>query len=216
MAFKQMIKITSLTLALSVASSGFKAHAQDSVNFMSDSVTSHDDDDRGPERRPGWGHGPGRGPGRGPGWGPRPGPRPGPQPGPRPGYDSLIPVYRFFDGRQNHFLTLSYQEGIGAGMRYEGVAFQVYSQPRPGRIALYRCYNVGGSDHMVSSAANCETPTYRNEGLYGYVDSQPNFQSRVAIVRFFNPRSGDHLTQYDADLSAYGYVREGVQGYVYQ
>lgn len=82
-------------------------------------------------------------------------------------------VFRFFMAAYGeHFLTNSVAEGCGANYELEGEAFQTYDASSPNAKPLYRCF-MGpiAQGHSASASADCEGGI--NEGIYGYMLSQP-------------------------------------------
>jgi hypothetical protein len=124
-------------------------------------------------------------------------------------YSNMIPIFRFY-AMQKHFLTVSYDEGAGAGMTFETTGFHIFPNYQPGYHALYRCFNYAGNDHFISTQSNCEG--FTNEGSLGYAaDTQIN--GTVPLYRFYHRKTADHLMTVNPN-EAYTYVNEGVLGYV--
>jgi hypothetical protein len=142
-----------------------------------------------------------------------------------PQFPDETPVYRFYNGR-HHFFTLSYNEGINAGFRFERVGFFVWNrQLDPAMVPLYRCYSPRADDHFISARSDCEG--YVNEGAYGWVfpatwdhrTTAPGDPARVPLFgtgqlfRFFSGKN-DHLVTLDLRENLSGWVNEGFVGYV--
>ncbi len=121
-------------------------------------------------------------------------------------------VYRFYNGATGeHFMTMSYDEGVGAGYGYEGSTFRLFKHAGTwGTYAIYRCY--GSGMHMMSSDPNCEGLT--PEGVMGYAYSRQVSGTRP-LYRFRHPATGDHLSTVDHNEGVgAGYTYEGIIGYV--
>lgn len=113
-----------------------------------------------------------------------------------------------------HFITLSYNEGISAGYSYEGLAFMSYvsSVNLSNPVALYRCFWISARMHFVSIDVNCEGS--QQEGLLGYAQTIPS-PNNLPLYRFLHPTTHDHLTTTNyTEGSANGYQFEGILAYV--
>ncbi len=114
-----------------------------------------------------------------------------------------------------HFITSSYNEGISANYKYEGVAFKSFdvSSVAPNLMIIYRCYQRTSARHFVSSNPSCEG--FTQEGSLGKIYSTQVLGSS-ALHRFYNPSTFDYLitVSYLEGSVAFGYVYEGIIGYV--
>jgi hypothetical protein len=118
-------------------------------------------------------------------------------------------IYRFNNG-PDHFLTTQFEEGLGAGYFYEGIAFRIYSELTPQTQPLYRCNNYSTGDHFASLRLDCEGKVL--EGLYGYVGKYAR-PGLLEIQRFINPTATDHLeTLNGSEGHAAGWTFEGPLG----
>lgn len=124
-------------------------------------------------------------------------------------------VYRFFiKNAKDHFLTLSWSEGMASGGTYEGIAFKIFVNPIDANMhPIYRCYWNSKSNHFVSLQTDCEG--YTNEGLYGYVSTIPR-SGFLAMYRLWIPKSSDHINTTNLAEVVSGIVNEGIKGYVPQ
>jgi hypothetical protein len=132
---------------------------------------------------------------------------------PMPGQtlSSMVPIYRFYKYPQ-HFMTLSYSEGAGAGFTFETTGFHLFPSGGSGYQALYRCYNPWSHDHFVSTQSTCEG--FNQEGTLGYAATQ-SAQNLVPLYRFFRSNTSDHLITVNySEGSSNGYTYEGTLGYV--
>jgi hypothetical protein len=95
-----------------------------------------------------------------------------------------VPLYRFFN-KQNggHFYTISAEEAdyvrghYAATYTYEGVAFNVFSQPIWDLMPVYRFYNKANGAHFYTISENEKalvqlmwSATYKYEGIAFYAD----------------------------------------------
>jgi len=123
----------------------------------------------------------------------------------------MIPVYRFFKSKK-HFMSLSYTEGTSAGSDFETTGFHTFPSGGEGYQALYRCYNLAGRDHFVSTQSSCEG--FSNEGILGYAASN-QVSGTVPLYRFYNPATADNLITVNyTEGSQTGLTYEGTLGYV--
>ena len=121
-------------------------------------------------------------------------------------------IYRFFKAASGeHFLTSSYEEGLGAEFNYEGIAFRSFTPgSRPARAnEIFRCFT--NSRHFVSTSPSCEGT--RNEGSLGFLSADPSNQS-FPVYRFVGQGGRDHLTtKNQQEGTSAGYTLEGILGY---
>ncbi|MBU3067693.1 alpha-L-fucosidase [Nocardia sp. NEAU-G5] len=96
-------------------------------------------------------------------------------------------------------------------------AIKLTVSSRSGPVALYRCFNPGTKDHLVTTQSGCEDPShYSLEGPLGYV-YRNQVAGTVPLYRCFNSSTRDHLVTGQSgceDSSHYSF--EGPLGYVYR
>lgn len=113
-----------------------------------------------------------------------------------------------------HFITLNYNEGINAGFKFEGIAFQSYvsSGNLSNVVGIYRCYHTTFGKHFVSTDINCEGS--KQEGSMGFIFTN-QVTGSVPLYRYQNSAIHDSLTTkfYNEGVSS-GYTFEKILGYV--
>lgn len=123
----------------------------------------------------------------------------------------MIPILRFYK-YPKHFMTLSYSEAASTGYSFETTGFHLFPTGGAGYTALYRCYNLSGGDHFVSTQSNCEG--FSNEGILGYA-ATTQLTGTVPLYRFYRTSTADHLITVNYSEGAQnGYTNEGILGYV--
>jgi lysophospholipase L1-like esterase len=145
---------------------------------------------------------------------------------------NLVPVYRFFNTRTGaHFYTINASErdqvvATAPWYTYEGVAFQVSSQPQSGLAPVYRFFNTQSGVHFYTISESekalivANLPTFKLEGIAYYASLLPG-SGLTPLYRFFRSDRGLHFytaryTERDATINtncAYRY--EGVAYYVF-
>lgn len=124
---------------------------------------------------------------------------------------SMVPVFRFYK-YPRHFITLSYSEAASTGYSFETTGFHLFPTGGAGYTALYRCYNLSGADHFVSTQSNCEG--FSNEGILGFAATS-QLTGTVPLHRFYRANTADHLTTVNYNEGVQnGYTYEGILGYV--
>ncbi len=126
------------------------------------------------------------------------------------------PVRRLYNPNGFHHYTLDASEAsrlVSKGWRDEGVAFNA---PKGGTVAVYRLYNPGDGDHLLTTsfqeASERQADGWSYEGVpfFGVEDG-------IAVFRVYNPYSGEHFYTKDAaerdKLVAAGRRDEGVAFY---
>lgn len=124
---------------------------------------------------------------------------------------NLSPALEFYYApNNNHFVTLSVNEGLSNQYNFLGIAWNVYNSQISGTVPLYRCDVVSGNHHFASTQSNCEGQRF--EGLYGYVYLSPQ-PGTTALHRYFDTVDGDF---YDSTVTSApsGYVDQGIKAYV--
>lgn len=123
-------------------------------------------------------------------------------------------VYRFFmPANGEHFLTASVDEGCATNYNVEGESFRLYDASSANAKPLYRCFmGPVAQGHSASLSADCEGGN--NEGIYGYLLSQPAPGS-VALYRVQFPQTRDALvTISDEEANSPGGTNKVLLGYV--
>lgn len=126
--------------------------------------------------------------------------------------NQIVPVFRFAKSNGQHFYTVYFPEGYGAGFKMEPTAFSLFRQGGSGLSAIYRCYVPSSDHHFLSAESGCEGNT--SEGLVGYVAGAPA-AGLTPLYRFYSVSKNDHriTTNYQEGVGN-GYVLEGTFGYV--
>jgi hypothetical protein len=153
-----------------------------------------------------------------------------------PGYGggrSITPVYRFWNASTNdHFYTISSNEGFPAGYISEGVSFNLSAVPAPGLVPVYRYYKHDVHDHFyttnqseigVVAQGMAGNHGYVCEGVLGYISPNP-IPGTIPVYRYWKASIHDHFyTTKSSEVGTvttgvtgnHGYMSEGVLGYAF-
>lgn len=123
-------------------------------------------------------------------------------------------ILRFFMASNGeHFLTGSLDEGCNTGYAFEGEAFRLFDASSRNAKPLYRCVQgTLAQGHSAAVEKDCGGGT--NEGVYGYLLSQPT-DGTVPLYRVQFPQSRDALVtvrEYETNLP--GASNKVILGYV--
>lgn len=121
---------------------------------------------------------------------------------------SRNPVWRFVHTSPNkHLYSTDLAWTLAAaspgGYRVEGVAFQLYRNPGPNRVAVKECVNTKNGIIFLSVDPGCEGLADADWGIVGYgVLSQPD-GNHLPMYRAWNPADNDIVsTIWDAEIRA--------------
>jgi hypothetical protein len=152
---------------------------------------------------------------------PSPSPTPTPLAEPTVPLEPMIALYQYYSPEAENTILVTNPAEMFGNNRYffEKIAMMIYENPRgTSRAPLYRCYWASKEDHFISLDKNCEsttTDTYKNEGLYGYIEKSEGAYGRRALVRCYHTVKRDHSTAFATqECLDRGYLAEGIVGWV--
>ena len=119
------------------------------------------------------------------------------------GSDEPLPVHRFYSkGYKGHFFTIDEKEkqnliDTNPNWRYEGTAYQAFTNEASGTTALYRFYSKGYRGHFFTiDADEAETvktnPNWKYEGIAYYVYPD-EVEGSVPVFRFWSKGYRHHF-----------------------
>ena len=119
------------------------------------------------------------------------------------GSDEPLPIHRFYSkAYKGHFFTISEEEkedliAHNPNWKYEGVAYQAYTNEAAGTTALFRFYSKGYRGHFFTIDADEAEAVKRNrnwkyEGIAYYVYPE-EVEGSVPVFRFWSKRYRHHF-----------------------